>query len=69
MTAWELKIVLDVTEDEPQLLGSYTETVEDTIGWKSTAGVVHQAPADCVRVVTLRGHGLSPGSIWAVLHG
>lgn len=47
-------VVVDVESDEPELLGSYLRTVEDVVEYVNADNLVRSAPADCVKVATVR---------------
>lgn len=38
------------TDAYPELLGTYVETVEDTVAYVDTSGLLRHAPEDCVYV-------------------
>lgn len=47
----ELRIVVNMESDEPELLGTYAETDECVVWYITSDGHYRHAPDDCVRVV------------------
>lgn len=48
-----IKLVVNNESDEPKVLGTYERSIEDTIVYRNTDGVVLFAPEDCVSIVEL----------------
>lgn len=69
MAGRTVSVVFNTEEDELELLGTFVGAIEDAIGYKSTAGVTHYAPYDCVAVVSLACFDIGVRRFWAVRHG